>query len=96
MRTVTIVRHRVADFDRWKAVYDSVADLQRSGGVREHAVLRDAGDPSLVTVVHTFDDRDAAQAFFAREELREALGAAGVDMSTFRLETSDEVLAGRL
>jgi hypothetical protein len=34
MRTVSIVHHRVADHDAWTAVDDSVAHLERAGGVR--------------------------------------------------------------
>ena len=34
MRTVTLVHHRVADYDAWKQVYDGVHEMQRAGGVR--------------------------------------------------------------
>jgi hypothetical protein len=27
------VQHRVKDYDAWRRVYDSVADMQRAGGV---------------------------------------------------------------
>ena len=96
MRTVTIARHRVADYDAWKRVYDGAADMQRAGGVREHAVLRDRDDPSLITVVHTFDDEAAADAFFGSEDLRAAMADAGVYLDSLRLEVAAEVVAGRL
>ncbi len=96
MRIVTIVHHRVADYDAWKAVYDSVADLQREGGVREHAVLRSADDPALVVVVHTFDGPDAANAFLARADLEDVLARAGVDLASLQIEILEEAVAGRL
>jgi heme-degrading monooxygenase HmoA len=96
MRTVSIVHHRVADFDAWKAVYDSVADLQRAGGVREHAVLRPSDDPAMVVVVHTFDSAEAARGFFEAPELREAMGRGTVDVDSLRIEFLEEVVAGRL
>jgi heme-degrading monooxygenase HmoA len=96
MRAVTIVHHRVADYDAWKSVYDSVGDMQRAGGVLEHAVLRPADDPSMVIVVHTFASQEAAHAFFANDELKSAMTSAGVDMSSFQIEFLDEVVAGRL
>jgi hypothetical protein len=34
MRTVTLVHHRVQDYDAWRRVYDGVRDVQRDGGVR--------------------------------------------------------------
>jgi hypothetical protein len=97
MRAVTIVHHRVADFDAWKQVYDSVGDMQRAGGVIDQAVLRSTDDPSMVIVVHTFADQDAAHAFFGdNPELRDAMANAGVDLSSFAVEFLDEVAAGRL
>jgi hypothetical protein len=94
-RTVAIIHHRVADYDAWKAVYDSVSDLQRSGGVLEHAVLRPDGDPTMVVVVHTFADADTARAYFENAELRKEIERAGVDLDTLQLELLEEVLAGR-
>lgn len=99
MRAVSIVHHRVADFDAWKAVYDSdgVRDMQRAGGVLDHAVLRPADDPNMVVVVHTFASQDAAHAFFAENPtLKDAMGRAGVDLASFQVEFLDEVAAGRL
>ena len=96
MRTVTLVHHNVADYDAWKQVYDSVRDLQRAGGVRQHAVLRPADDPAKVVVVHTFDSLEAAQAFFDNPELKAAMGNGGVDLASLRLEFLQEVEAGEL
>ena len=47
MRTVSIVNHRVADFDAWKAVYDGFGDVQREHGVRHHHVWRSQDDPAM-------------------------------------------------
>jgi heme-degrading monooxygenase HmoA len=97
MRAVSIVHHRVADYDAWKAVYDGVADMQRAGGVLDHAVLRSADDPNMVVVVHTFASQEAAHAFFAdNPDLKAAMGSAGVDFDSFQVEFLDEVAAGRL
>lgn len=97
MRAVSIVHHRVADYDAWKAVYDGVTDMQRAGGVLDHAVLRSADDPNMVVVVHTFATQEAARAFFGENpDLKEAMGSAGVDFASFQVEFLDEVAAGRL
>ncbi|MFN8109415.1 MAG: cyclase [Thermoleophilia bacterium] len=96
MRTVLIVRHRVADYDAWKAVYDTVGDIQRDGGVMDHAVMTDPADPGMVVVVHTFASPEAAGAFLQRDDLREAMGRGGVDPETFRAEVLQEVVAGRI
>jgi heme-degrading monooxygenase HmoA len=96
MRTVTITHHRVADYDAWKQVYDSVREVQREGGVREHAVLRPADDPTMVVVVHTFDSPEAAKAFFDSPALKGAMGQAGVDMSSLRIDFLQEEEAGKI
>jgi quinol monooxygenase YgiN len=96
MRTVTIVHHRVADYGAWKQVYDGVRDMQRAGGVLQHAVLRPADDPGMVVVVHTFDSSDAAKAFFDNPDLKGAMEQAGVDVSSLRIEFLQEEDAGEV
>jgi hypothetical protein len=38
------VQHRVKDYDAWRRVYDSVADMQKAGGVITESVYRAEGD----------------------------------------------------
>jgi quinol monooxygenase YgiN len=96
MRTVSLVHHRVADFDAWKEVYDSFRETQREGGVREQAVLRSPDDPNSVVVVHTFDDAASAKTFFENPALRDAMGRGGVDESSLKIEFLHEVDAGEV
>jgi len=96
MRTAALVHHWVRDYDEWKSVYDSFVDVQRANGVRSHAVWRNHGNPNLLVVLHVFDSIEAAQAFFAMPELREAMGSAGVDESTLRIDFFDETVSGTL
>lgn len=84
--TTSFVLHRVADYDAWRQVYDSVAGLQARGGVRSDAVYQAEGDPNHVLVLHEFDSPEAAHAFFENADLREAMQNGGVDPSSFRLE----------
>ena len=73
-----VVLHRVADYGAWRQVYDSVADLQKSGGVVAESVYRMADDPDNVLVIHEFATLDEARAFFTAPELRDAMRRAGV------------------
>lgn len=75
---MSLILHRVADYDAWRQVYDSVAQLQAEGGVTAESVHRMAGDPDNVLVVHHFASVGAAQAFFSNPQLLEALHRAGV------------------
>jgi len=75
--TIVLVNHRVADFDAWKKVYDGFTPIQAEHGVHAHQVLRSTENPNDVIVSHTFDSGEAARAFFAMPELKEAMSQAG-------------------
>jgi heme-degrading monooxygenase HmoA len=94
--TVAVIRHRVADFDAWKTVYDGFAPTQAEHGVQAHQVLRSIEDPNDLIVTHTFDSRDAARAFFAMTELKEGMSQAGVNADSVEISYFDEVESGAL
>ena len=77
---LSLVLHRVADYDAWRKVYDSdtVAELQKAAGVSRESVHRMEGDPDNILVLHYFDSIDAAKSFFAKPELRDAMKNGGV------------------
>jgi heme-degrading monooxygenase HmoA len=94
--TTALVRHRVDDFDNWKKVYDAFAPIQAEHGVRAHQVLRSIENPNDVIVTHTFDSGEAARAFFATPELKEAMSKAGVNADSVEISYFEEVEAGTL
>ena len=94
--TIALVRHRVADFDTWRKVYDGFAPIQAEHGVHAHQVLRSIENPNDVTVEHTFDSPEAAREFFARPELKEAMSKAGVNADSVDISYFDEVESGTL
>jgi heme-degrading monooxygenase HmoA len=94
--TIALVRHRVADFDAWKTIYDTYAPIQAEHGVRAHQVLRSLEDRSEVTIAHTFDSVDDAKAFFAMPELKTAMTEAGVKSDSVSVMYYDEIEAGAL
>ena len=94
--TISLVRHRVADFDAWRKVYDGFAPTQAEHGVHGHQVLRSVENPNDVIVTHTFDSREVASAFFAMPELKEAMSKAGVNADSVEISYFDEVESGTL
>jgi heme-degrading monooxygenase HmoA len=79
MATATmIVRHQVGDYAAWRSVYDSVEDLRQQHGCFGAEVLVDPADKQDVFVLHRFPTLEQAQAFATSDELREAMGRAGV------------------
>lgn len=76
--TTLFVRHDVADYGAWRALYDAF-DAQRTAmGVTGDSVYRAADDPNNITVTHDFASLEAAQTFAASPELKDVMGRAGV------------------
>ena len=94
--TTTLVRHRVANYDAWKTVYDNYAPIQAENGVRARQVLRSQESPNDVVVLHTFDNLETAKAFFAMPELKQAMSKAGVEDDSIKISFYDEIEAGTL
>ena len=72
------VRHRVADYEPWRRVYDDFEPERGPLGVTGHEVYRGVGDGNDVTVTHDFDNADDARAFIDSDVLKEAMQRAGV------------------
>ena len=72
------VRHKVADYGAWRAVYDALDPVRVELGVSGHEVFQAVGDPTDVTAWHDFSSQDAAEAFASSPQLREAMQQAGV------------------
>jgi hypothetical protein len=73
------VRHRVADYDAWRKVYDEFDATRRPMGVIGEAVFQAIDDPKDVTVWHDFETAGEAQAFASSEALRDVMQRAGVE-----------------
>jgi quinol monooxygenase YgiN len=76
--TTLFVRHKVADYAKWKRAYDEFDAVRKEYGVTSASVYRDADNSSGVIVTHTFKDTSAAKAFVGSEDLRSAMEQAGV------------------
>ena len=92
--TVALIRHSVADFDAWKKRYDGFGAVQAEHGVQFQQVLRSLENPNEVVVTHTFESPEAAEAFFAMPELKEAMGEGGVIADSVKISYFDEVETG--
>jgi heme-degrading monooxygenase HmoA len=94
--TIALVRHRVADYDAWKTLYDDFAPFQAEHGVQGHQVLRSIENPNDIIVTHAFDSPEAARAFFAMSELKEAMSEGGVNADSVEISYFEEVERGAL
>ncbi|HWA43972.1 MAG TPA: hypothetical protein VHA10_12230 [Hypericibacter adhaerens] len=74
-----IVRHRVANFEAWKKVFDSMDDLRKTTyNWLGSEVLRDDTDPNLVTVINHVKDIASAKRYGGSEDLKNGMAKAGV------------------
>jgi heme-degrading monooxygenase HmoA len=73
-----LIRHKVADFAKWKPVYDAHLSARQKAGLNEEHVFRNAHDPNEVLLLFLMEDVDKAKAFTASDDLRQAMEKAGV------------------
>ena len=73
-----LIRHKVADFAKWKQVYDAHASARQKAGLKEEHLLQGADDPNEVILLFSAEDLDKAKAFTASDDLRQAMQKAGV------------------
>ncbi len=76
--THVLIRHKIADFAKWKPVYDAHSPARQAAGLREEHLLRGIDDPNEVVLLFAGDDLKKAQAFAASPDLREVMQKAGV------------------
>jgi len=73
-----LIRHKVADFAKWKPVYDAHLSSRQKAGLKEEHLFRNADDPNEVLLLFSVEDLDKAKTFIASDDLRQAMEKAGV------------------
>jgi heme-degrading monooxygenase HmoA len=73
-----VVRHKVEDFAKWKAVFDEDATDRKAGGSKGGYLWRNAHDPNEVMIAFEWDSMDRLQAFMQSPKLKEKMQQAGV------------------
>ena len=73
-----LIRHKVADFGKWKPVYDAHQPSRQRAGLKEEHPFHNAEDPNEVLLLFSVEDVDKAKAFSASDDLRQAMEKSGV------------------
>jgi quinol monooxygenase YgiN len=73
-----VVRHQVADFDAWKAVFDGHEDARREAGCLGHHINRAKDDPNLVTLYLAVADVERVKEFATSDDLKQVMENGGV------------------
>ena len=72
-----IVKQKVADYARWKSIFDADGANRESAGSQGGQLWRSADDPNEVVILFEWDLEQARQ-YSQREEVRAKMQAAGV------------------
>jgi quinol monooxygenase YgiN len=72
------IKHRVADYGKWKPAFDEHEPVRRQAGATAHSLHREADDPNVVIIAFRVEDIARAKEFVASDDLRAAMEQAGV------------------
>jgi hypothetical protein len=71
-------RVRVADYARFREVYDAGTAAREAGGMHAEQMFRNPKDTNDILFVTTVDDIDQARAYGESDEVRQRQRAAGL------------------
>jgi hypothetical protein len=72
-----LVRHKIADFSKWKPAYDAHF-RGPSAGLKEKHLLRNIDNPNEIILLFEAEDLQKAKEFAGSSDLRETMQNAGV------------------
>jgi hypothetical protein len=75
---VLLCRNRVADFSKWRSVFDSHAPAHRDAGLPLKSIWREVEEPNNVFFWFEVIDFEKAQAFISNPAAAEAAKTSGV------------------
>ena len=73
-----LVRHKVADFAKWKKSYNTHAPSRKQAGLKEAGLWRNQQDASEVFILFKAASLAKAKKFAGSEDLKAAMQTAGV------------------
>jgi hypothetical protein len=73
-----VVKHKVANFEKWKASYDAHDSMRLANGIHNYVIARGVEDSNTVMVAVKIDDLAKAKAFANDASLKTAMQKGGV------------------
>ncbi len=73
-----IIRHQVADYSRWKEVFDAHLNVRRAAGETQYRIMLSVDDVRDVTLFCDWDSLDHARRFVSSDDIKQAMKQAGV------------------
>ncbi|MCH7897044.1 MAG: cyclase [candidate division NC10 bacterium] len=73
-----LIRHKVADFGKWKPMYEDHRSAREAAGLKDLHLWRNEGDPTEIIVLFEASDLAKAKEFVGSSDMKEKMQAAGV------------------
>ena len=73
-----LIRHKVADYAKWKRAFDAHGATRRSGGSKGGRLFRNAKNPKEVLILLRWSALRKARQFAKSTDLRRVMKRAGV------------------
>ena len=73
-----VVHHKVADYAKWRPIFDGDKASQEAAGLTNPHVYQDVASPNTITITFDMADAAKAKAFTSSKELKAAMGKGGV------------------
>lgn len=71
-------RVRVADYERFREVYDAGTAAREAGGMHNEKMFRNPNDPNDILIMTTVDSIDQAKTYGQSDEVRQRQRASGL------------------
>lgn len=73
-----LIIHEVADYNKWKIVFDKASLIRKEAGELSYQVLKYQDDPNKIVHLSIWSSHKSAKQFFESEELIKIREEAGV------------------
>ena len=73
-----LIRHKVADFGKWKPVYEDHRFAREAAGLKDLHLWRNEGDPTEIIALFEASDLAKAKEFLGSSELKKKMQEDGV------------------
>lgn len=75
---VIVIKHKVADYEKWRIGYDAHDSVRKAYGITHFVVGRGIDNPNMIMVIDKFSDVQKAKDFSMLPNLKDAMKKAGV------------------
>ncbi|MFV5697438.1 hypothetical protein ACM55H_03630 [Flavobacterium sp. ZT3R17] len=75
---VIVIKHKVADYDKWRKGYDAHDSMRKAYGITHYMVGRGIDSPNMIVIINKFSDVQKAKDFSMLPNLKEVMKKAGV------------------